>query len=192
MAGPDTDQLCELAVKGLVSMFDAESQLFCFRLKQTQRGLIREGLSHRYTIIALLGLHRLEAAGLRSPIDVRPVLDSLLRDYAWIDNLGDVGLLLWLCALVSPERLIEVYSGVRVETALARFRGARQGYTMELAWFLSGLAHASLASQQQLPDLTDLAMNTCRLLTNNQGDPRHLRTRGQKEKPCRRAQRTHW
>ncbi len=170
MASPDADQLCELAVKGLVSMFDAESQLFCFRLKQTRHGLIREGLSHRYTIIALLGLHRLVGAGRRSPIDVRPVLDSLLRDYAWIDNLGDIGLLLWLCALVSPERLIEVRSGVRMDTALGRFRGARQGHTMELAWFLSGLAHAGLSNPQQLPDLADLAMNTCRLLTNNQGD----------------------
>jgi hypothetical protein len=169
MAGPDTGQLCELAVKGLVSMFDADRQLFCFRIKQTQHGLVREGRSHRYTIIALLGLRRLEAAGLRSPVDVKPVLDSLLRDYAWLDNLGDVGLLLWLCALVSPERLKEVYPSLRVETALTRFRDARQGCTMELAWFLSGLAHVTLALSQQLPNLKDLALNTCRLLTNNQG-----------------------
>jgi hypothetical protein len=40
---------------------------------------------------------------------------------------------------------------------------------MELAWFLSGLSHASLALPQQVPDLTDLAVNTCRLLTHNQG-----------------------
>lgn len=168
-AGPDADQLCELAVKGLVSMFDPQSQLFCFRLKQAQHGLVREGLSHRYTIIALLGLHRLEAAGSRPPIDVRPVLDSLLRDYAWLDNLGDVGLLLWLCALVSPERLIELYSGLRVDTALVRFRDARRGYTTELAWFLSGLAHASMALPQQLPGLRDLAVKTYGLLADNQG-----------------------
>ena len=169
MASPDIGQLCELAVKGLVSMFDAESQLFCFRLRRTQHGFVREGLSQRYTIIALLGLHQLEAAGLHSPIDVRSVLDSLLRDYAWIDNLGDVGLLLWLCALVSPERLMKVYSGLRVEAALARFRGEHQGCTMELAWFLAGLAHGRLALPQQRPDLTDLAVNTCHVLTKNQG-----------------------
>jgi hypothetical protein len=167
---PDTDQLCEIALKGLVSMFDAESQLFCFRLKRTRQESVREGLSHRYTIIALLGLHRLEAAGLGSPIDVRTALDSLLRDYAWLDNLGDVGLLLWLCALASPERLMEVYSGIGAETALSRFRGSHHGRTMELAWFLSGLAEASLALPQQLPDLADLATHTYQLLTNNQGD----------------------
>jgi hypothetical protein len=169
MAGMDTGHLCELAVKGLVSMFDAESQLFCFRLKRTQHGLVREGFSRRYTIIALLGLYRLEAGALLSPIDVRAALDSLLRDYTWLDNLGDVGLLLWLCALVSPERLKEVYFGLRVETALTRFRDARQGRTMELAWFLSGLAHVSLALSQPPSNLRDLALNTCRLLTNNQG-----------------------
>ncbi|MGB8887767.1 MAG: hypothetical protein WCC87_13650 [Candidatus Korobacteraceae bacterium] len=169
MPGTDTSQLCELAVKGLVSMFDAERQLFCFRLRRTPHGLVREELSHRYTIIALLGLHQLEAAGLRSPIDIRAVLDSLLRDYAWIDNLGDAGLLLWLCALLSPERIMEVVSGVRLETALTRFRGARRGSTMELAWFLSGLSHASLALPQQLPELTELAVDTCGLLTKNQG-----------------------
>jgi hypothetical protein len=168
-ASPETDQLCELAVEGLTSMFDPQRQLFCFRLKQTQHGLVREGLSHRYTIIALLGLHHREAAGFRPPIDVRPVLDSLLRDYAWLDNLGDVGLLLWLCALVSPERLKKVYSGLRVDTALVRFRDARQGCTTELAWFLSGLAHASLALPQQLPNLRDLAVRTYGLLANNQG-----------------------
>ena len=168
-AGPDTDQLCELAVKGLVSMFDPQSQLFCFRLMGTQHGLVRDGFSHRYTIIALLGLHQLEAGGFSPPIDVRQVLDSLLRDYAWLDNLGDVGLLLWLCALVSPERLKEVYSGLRVETALVRFRDARQGYTTELAWFLSGLAHASMALPQQLPNLRDLTLRTYRLLADNQG-----------------------
>ena len=167
---PETDQLCEIALKGLVSMFDVESQLFCFRLKRTRQELVREGFSHRYTIIALLGLHRLEAAGLGSPIDVRAVLDSLLRDYAWLDNLGDVGLLLWLCALASPERLMQVYAGIGAKTALSRFRGAGQGRTMELAWFLSGLAEASLALPRQLPDLANLAIHTYQLLTNNQGN----------------------
>lgn len=168
-ASPDTGKLCDLAVKGLVSMFDVQRQLFCFRIRRTQQGLVREELSRRYTMIALLGLDRLESAGLQSPIDVRSVLDALLRDYAWADNLGDAGLLLWVCAVVSPERLAQVYSGLHAETALERFRGARQRCTMELAWFLSGLAHASLAIPQQLPHLEELALSTFQLLIHNQG-----------------------
>jgi hypothetical protein len=167
---PEIRRLCELAVNGLVSMFDIDSQLFCFRVKRTKHGLVREGFSHRYSIIAFLGLSRLEASGLPSPIDVKRALGSLLRDYHWVDTLGDVGLLLWLCALVSPERIMEVDSRLRVETALNRFQGARQGSTVELAWFLSGLTHASRALPEPLPKLTDLAAKAYHLLIQNQGN----------------------
>lgn len=165
----DVAQLCESAVNGLVPMFDVERQLFCFRLKQTQLGLVREGVSHRYTIIALLGLHNYQGLGLSVRIDAGAVLNGLLRDAAWINNIGDLGLLLWLCALVSPERLEEVYSNLKVRSAQSHFRGAAEGRTMELAWFLSGLAHAGTASGQKLPDLGELAVRTYRLLKENQG-----------------------
>jgi hypothetical protein len=40
---------------------------------------------------------------------------------------------------------------------------------MELAWFLSGLAHAALAGGHELPDLSDLAQKTFSLVAANQG-----------------------
>jgi hypothetical protein len=165
----DIGQLCELAVRGLVPMFDAERQLFCFRLKRTRHGMIREGLSHRYTLMALLGLQRSESAGLASSIEIEPVLEQLLRGTSWLTNLGDLGLLLWLCALASPARLEEVYSNFNVQGALSRYREVRERRTMELAWFLSGLAHAASVQGQKLPGLSDLAVKTYRLLKENQG-----------------------
>lgn len=42
---PDIRELNSLAARGLVSMFDAEKQLFCHRLVLTARGLVREGLA---------------------------------------------------------------------------------------------------------------------------------------------------
>jgi hypothetical protein len=163
-------RLTALAVKGLVPMFDPEKQLFCFKLKKTATGALREGLSRRYTMITLMGLHRLEESGANSPIEIMPVFDGLLADTDWVDSVGDLGLLLWLCALVAPERLEEVVHRLDVKSALYRFRDARHGSTMELAWFLSGLSHASLASPGKMADLRALAVETYRLLRKNQGE----------------------
>jgi len=158
-----------LAVKGLIAMFDSESQLFCFRMKQSKQGLAREGLSHRYTIITLLGLSQVESSRLRPLVDLKPTLENLLKNTSWLNNIGDLGLLLWLCALALPERLPETYISLDVKGALSRYRDAREKRTMELAWFLSGLAHATLARQEKLPGLMDLAVKTFHLLKSNQG-----------------------
>ena len=60
-------RLNDLAFRGLTDMFDKDSGLFCYRLKREGAGLTREGLSPRYTVMTLLGLHRLETAGVPSP-----------------------------------------------------------------------------------------------------------------------------
>jgi hypothetical protein len=84
-------QLTALAINGLRSMFDADRQLFCFRVKRSRGELVREGISHRYTIIALLGLHHWEGIGGRSPFDVNATLEVLLRNTTWITNLDNQG-----------------------------------------------------------------------------------------------------
>lgn len=163
-------RLIGLSVAGLVPMFDREKQLFCYKLKQTPAGLVQEGISERYTVITLMGLHRLEQAGSSSPIEINPVFEGLLANTAWIDNAGDLGLLLWLCALMAPDRLAEVGSKLGVKTALDRFNDAKQGRTMELAWFLAGLSHASLARPDWLPEARNLAVETYGRLVRNQGE----------------------
>jgi len=167
----DVSELKALAAAGLVQMFDTKRRLFCFRLKRDRDTFVREGFSPRYTIMTLLGLHRLETSGLGSPVEIRPIFRSLLESYDWINNIGDVGLILWLCAVTSPENLQAICSSLRVESALDRFRGARHGRTMELAWFLSGLSHASMEmpARKRL-DLKNLAVNAYEALKKNQGD----------------------
>jgi len=157
------------AVAGLLQMFDQQRQLFCYRLKTTERGLVREGISRRYSVITLLGLHQLEQAGLTSPIATEAVRNALTVNTDWVDNIGDLGLLVWLCALSAPESLVELESRLGVASALARYRDARQGLTMELAWFLSGLSHWVLAQPEKLPNLRTLAFKTYGMLRNNRG-----------------------
>jgi hypothetical protein len=169
-AGLDVAQLMTLAVEGLAPMFDAESQLFCHRLQQSDAGLTRDRLSPRYTIMTLLGLIRSEKAGLASALPVKTILNRLLEDTAWINNVGDLGLMLWLCAAACPERLSEMCAAWDVQSALVRFGETRYKRTTELAWFLTGLAHMSLASRSGSLAAPDMATKVYRLLRENQGD----------------------
>jgi len=161
--------LKRLAVEGLVPMFDQAKQLFCFKLKRTEMGMVQEGISHRYTMMTLMGLHRLEESGTSSPIDIQSVLSVLLADTGWVDNIGDFGVLLWTCALIAPDRLDEIDSKFDVKNSLVRFRDARQGRTMELSWFLSGLSHRAIARPEKAAATKDLASEIYRRVRKNQG-----------------------
>jgi|HubBroStandDraft_6_1064221.scaffolds.fasta_scaffold00094_35 hypothetical protein len=160
----------DLAVKGLVSMFIPEKRLFCFKLKQTPAGVVQEGVSPRYTVFTLLGLHRLKECGGTSPVDIKLSFEALLADLDWVDNIGDLGLLVWLCAAIAPERLNEIEGRLDVKSALNRFRDAARGQTMELAWFLAGLSHGILARPSEVSHFKDLAVMTYRMLIKNQGE----------------------
>ncbi len=134
-----TAELCRLAVCGLAAMYEEEHELFCHIYARGNAGMHRRGLSPRYTMMTLLGLRRYERTGGRSPVDVEAVLGRLLRDTSWISNAGDLGLLLWTCAEVLPETVPSTYRQVGAADALTRFADARQGFTMEVAWYLTGL-----------------------------------------------------
>ncbi len=166
---PDIGQLNTLATRGLVRMFDEREHLFCNRLVLTGHGLTREGLSPRYTIMSTLGLWRWKQAGDAAVLDVEAILARLLRDTRWLDNIGDLGLLIWLVALCAPERLGEISARFRLGEALRRFRDAREGRTMEIAWFLAGISHALLSGSSKSPALSSLAADASCLLQKNQG-----------------------
>jgi hypothetical protein len=164
-----TAGLCELAAGGLVNMFDSRLRLFCDVYNRTDAGMIREGISHRYTMMTLLGLHCYQLSGHRSPVPIEPALDELTRSTEWIESAGDLGLLLWTCAELSPDRLPEVYHSVQARDALLRFEDARQGCTMELAWYVTGLATASMVGCADLPGINEQIEASCRILKENCG-----------------------
>lgn len=162
-------QLMGLAIRGLQTMYDEEQGLFCHRLKRTPSGNVREGISQRYTVMTLLGLLRAEAAGCRSPVDIDATIDALYRNTEWVDNVGDLGLLLWLSS-VSSRKLDTFYATFDLEKAVHNYADARKRLTMELAWFLTGLTYASRAEEKQRPYLERLARQTYMLLQSNQGE----------------------
>src|SRR5256885_2102954 len=150
-------------------MFCPEQNSFCYRVVRTSRGLEKEGLSNRYTVMCLLGINRAEAAGLRSPINRAEIRAALSTDIHWIGSIGDLGLYLWLLAMDCPEELPRAVNDLGVVGALEQYSDAIEGRSMELAWFLSGLAHIRLAAVPSLPDLRPIAFRTYRMLTENQG-----------------------
>jgi hypothetical protein len=157
----------ELAIRGLKPMYDSETGLFCHRLRKTPSGNIREGISQRYTVMTLLGLLRAEAVGYRSPVDISATVDALYRNTEWVDNIGDLGLLLWLSSVTS--RGWESFNAAfDLKTALQKYSDAKKQLTMELAWFLMGLACASAAGKIG-SDLEVLTEQTYKLLRSNQG-----------------------
>jgi hypothetical protein len=117
----------------------------------------------------LMGLHRLEQSGGTSPIDIRRVFDVLLADTKWIDNIGDLGMLLWTCAQVAPERLEELNRIHDIKNALTRFREADQRHTMYLSWFLTGLSYQALVRPDKMEETRELAVETSRRIQRNQG-----------------------
>jgi hypothetical protein len=161
--------LCDLAASGLIAMLDPEKQTFCDIYNRTESGMVRQGLSPRYTMMTLLGLRRYELSGKPSPVAVLPILNTLLRDTSWIASAGDLGLLLWTVAELAPERLPEVYEEARAQAALTRFADGRQGYTMEVAWLLTGIASCYLAGCGGLAGLSEQVAAARKILEANCG-----------------------
>jgi hypothetical protein len=162
-------ELTNLALAGILPMLNTEKSLFCHRLHQSDAGLLQEGVSRRYTMMTLLGLHRYEQSGSQLSLDYSGILRAITSDTDWIDNAGDLGLFLWACASLEPHRLSEVIGKMRVAEALDRFPDFEQGRTMELAWYLSGLTHACLVSPEQGSSLRDCAARASQALMKNQG-----------------------
>lgn len=161
--------LCDLAATGLVDMLDPDASIFCDIYNRTEQGMRREGLSPRYSMMTLLGLHRYEQSGRQSPVMIGAVLNALLSDTSWIKSAGDAGLLLWTCAELVPDRLPEIYAKIDASHALQRFSDGQHGSTMEVAWYLTGLACCYLAGHADLPGLAAQVKAARAILERNCG-----------------------
>lgn len=157
-------ELKQTALIALERMFNRETQLFRITSNRMGCGITRRGRSRRRTIIALLGLHRENACN--SPIAIRPVFENLLRDTRWIEDVGDLGLLLWVAALVAPEKLEAL-----VPDANACSNSIfRRGHTIQLSWLLAGLSHACISRPDMSQRLRSLAFDVFGRLIRSQRD----------------------
>jgi hypothetical protein len=163
-----TRHLVTLASAGLPAMLDDERGLFCMRLRSSGTGLVREGISHRYTIMTLLGLHELVKLGEPQPFDMEAIFSALTSSTDWITNIGDLGLLTWLVASVFPHHLGRFSSLLNPKFALGRYSNGNQA-TMELAWFLTGCAQLTLVGEGNRSHTAAVARIAFEKLVENQG-----------------------
>lgn len=150
-------------------MFDNEMKLFCYKMRRTSEGLEREGTSYRYTIMSLLGLYKYESVGMQSPINIQDTLKTLVDRSREINNVGDLGLLLWLCALAAPEKVGQIFVKVDKNNILDKYSDGRQGKATELAWILAGLSHSALASGKNIKEFENLAIQTVERIKKSYG-----------------------
>jgi hypothetical protein len=131
-------RLRSLALQALARMYRPEERLFVFRLRRGPRGqVLPEGLSRRYTAIALIGLAGEGEAAARPVLNghgPHDVCGRLMAEVVRSTNLGDVALTLWAAAAVGyPDRR---WAWDRlVELAPAH----RPHPVVELAWTLLAL-----------------------------------------------------
>ena len=166
----DVTQLNTLALKSLASLYEERERLFCRRIVFTQNGFWREGTSRKHTIIALLGLQHLAEAVHEQVFDIALIREVALRDKSWVKSIGELGLLTWFTAESEPDKLRALFDEFDFKNALENYSDSRHGYTSGLALFLAGIAHARISATGCLPDLTDIAIDTYRLLQDNQSD----------------------
>jgi hypothetical protein len=144
-------------------MYDPARGRFVFRLRRTDSGVVREGLSDRYTAITLLGLAGESADAVRAVLHGSgpgEVWRALASRASSSPNLGDLALTLWAgVALGEPAR----------EAVLARLLemgpAERCHATVEVAWTL-----AALTFDAEAP-VGDLRERLARRLAQSQ-DPR--------------------
>jgi hypothetical protein len=130
-------------------MFNRRERLFYHRVILKGTDTFPDGLSIRYTMMSLLGLHSFETAGGRSPIKIEEVLPVVRKIVKERRELGDTGLYLWLCSLTSPSELVSCFREFEIEELWEKHRQSGFSYTMELSWFLTGL---TLSARCKMPN----------------------------------------
>lgn len=159
--------LCSLALARLPRMIDPATGLFRFGV--SGEGLAPRGTSVRYTAMTAIGLERAEAHGLGAPVDLDRLYEALGATLTGVDNLGDLGLVIWAAAR-RARPLAERALGLIDEFPdhVQRRRG-QSVHSTELALLTSGLTEALAAGVGSERDVRARLDRSFRGLTNQRG-----------------------
>lgn len=130
-------EMRQTALKALARMFRPREQVFAFRLRRDQGQDVLEGISRRYTAIALIGLADEPdsvVSGILAGQSAHAVCNQLLEDIGLAEDLGEVALTLWAARALRHPRAAEAVRHLRWRHPVnASCR------TVELAWSLTAL-----------------------------------------------------
>ena len=126
-----------LAAVALPRMYRPDQRLFAFTEKPGPDGLVRHGVSPRYSAIALIGLDADRRAGgepILDDADAARILDRLIECQASAANLGDAALIAWAATAYGRGDRARLWDRV------AEFRpGSERHALVDLSWTLAAL-----------------------------------------------------
>ena len=136
------EELCEIGVSYLEKYYNPKDKLFPFTVRLDRGRLRPEGMSIRYTIIALIGLESHVRYGARTNLAPDKMLNQLLENREVIRNGGDFGLLLWAAALSPNKKGLE--NALKGDGGIVSIdkETVVQLTTLELEFLLVGLCYA--------------------------------------------------
>jgi len=136
-AGARIAELRALALTGLSRMYDSGAGRFVFRLRKSPEGILREGLSDRYTAITAIGLAHEAPDAVRQILSgdsLSALMERLIARVDGIANLGDLALVAWAAHAAGC-------STDRVWTRILELDPVGGSHpTVEVAWTLSAAA----------------------------------------------------
>ncbi|MCE5328563.1 MAG: hypothetical protein LLG01_19340 [Planctomycetaceae bacterium] len=134
-------RLMPLAMEGLDRLYVPEARAFCRTGIRNEQGIVvREGLSMRYTAMALIGLAAQWQLGNEAARDYSPALTHLVEWAMGEAPVGNLGLVLWALTLWQDSRADDVLNLIDVRRAELLSPSAPAS-SMELGWLLTGLGH---------------------------------------------------
>ena len=128
-----------MAIRALARMYRPAEELFVHCIRRTKNGDLPEGVSRRYTAIALIGLATEPPETARTVLagqDPMDVLGRLLRDSRDSQDLGEVALTLWAARMFNHPA-----ASMALDRLKAMDPVAGQWPTVETAWSLTALVY---------------------------------------------------
>jgi hypothetical protein len=161
--------LIQISLDGLHEMYLPDQFKFALKKKVLYNTFQLEDSSIRYTLINLIGLHKAESHNIPINIDINKILLHQINNAEKYNGVGEIGLLLWSAALISPENIPNILTRVNFKTILMSFKDAKSKLTTELSWLLTGLLMASTFCEEFKSSIGNLTEKVYSEIRNNYG-----------------------
>lgn len=161
--------IVQLSLDALNEMYIPDKKVFYEKKKLVDGKIVFTGESIRYTLINLLGLHKASQYGLKIDFELNEILDYHIENIQKIKSIGDIGLLLWNCSIIAPDKIIKILPKINFASVLSDYPDAQKGFTNELAWLLIGLISASTFNSSFTSVINKLPHEVYKILRNNYG-----------------------
>jgi len=163
------NSLVDISINGLKDMFLPDQLEFASMKRMVDNNIIIEGTNTRYTLISIIGLHKAESHNKTIGINLFKILANQISKVDKYNGIGDLGLLLWASALVSPGEIDKILTKINFNNILNLYKNQQNKLTMELSWFLTGVLMASTFNETFKNTIGDLPEKVFKLIRDNYG-----------------------